>query len=56
MSFQTAVIVHVYYIRGTEKLAMGRLALKNARNSSEPLFLMYWHITAMIMRKIFPLS
>jgi len=31
MSFQTVSVVHVYYIRGTEKLAMGRLALINRK-------------------------
>lgn len=31
MSFQMISVIHVYYIRGSEKLAMGRLALKNRK-------------------------
>jgi len=31
MTFRNAFIVHVYYIRGTEKLAMGRLAMKERK-------------------------
>lgn len=31
MTFQQTTLVHVYYVRGSEKLAMGRLALKDRK-------------------------